>query len=872
MFKKNSLYFGLIAIIICLSSNSGIGQNQFVQPSDTLDKMTLHVIPQSHIDLSWWWRYDPETIHIVVKHTLETAFGNMEKFPDYTFTFLQVPSIEPLEQLYPDLFYKLRFYVHKKRPIGLGIPNPGPSGTNGRLAIGSGLWCEADGSMPCGESLVRQCLYGKRWYKHQLGIDVKTAWFADSWTHPWTYPQILSKCGIESYMFLRGDVGESMFWWESADGSRILAYKPLVGSDESLNSKDVIDKYLLGLSRKYGIQDGITLIGVGNHGGGAIKADVERMQQVMQERNGGNQDNPKPSRIVFSTPKQFISAIQDHSNRFPVIKTEIQPTIRGAYTTVGEIKKGNRYSENLLMTLEQYSSVNSAMGITHYPAKTIFDNWKKLMINQFHDAISGTDVPPSGDDILLRFQQIRDTSTTMINGQLRSMVQNINTLGEGVPLVIFNPLAWKRSDVVEAAFELAGDLKYFSIFDDNGQKVPVQIIEQKEIQGRQKTKVIFLAENIPSMGYSTYRLKSEKSKPVYMGTLKSGKYRLENEYYNVRIDSLTGCLSGITDKLNNREVLDRVSVGNLIQVIDDFGDSEGFLCSPKGESEYNLWTGNTSNVNEYSEIGLIENGPVRATLQIKRKFGLARFIQRISLYPGIQRIDIELDIDWIGKNKMVKVAFPLSVHSDSATYEIPYGTILRPSLGEEQMAQKWVDLSNNEYGVSLLNDSRYGFDVTKNTIRMSLLRSPDHPVESLDDKGIHQVKYALFPHTGSWREAGAMNKSYEFNNPLIAIVGDVHNGTLPAKHSFIEISPGNLIVTVLKKAEDSDDLVLRFFETVGSKCIAKVKLSEFLKVDAVHKTDLLENELEDIPLNQKGFDVKVAKYSIESFKLIKDLH
>ena len=799
MFKKIVLHLGLIAIIVCLSSNFSIGQNQLVQSSDTLDNMTLHVIPQSHIDLSWWWRYDPETIHIVVKHTLETAYGNIEKFPDYTFTFLQVPAIEPLEKLYPDLFYKFRLYVHKNRTIGLGIPNPGPSGTKGRLAIGSGLWCEADGSMPCGESLVRQCLYGKRWYKQELGIDVKTAWFADSWTHPWTYPQILSKCGIESYMFLRGDVGESMFWWESADGSRILAYKPLVGSDESLNTKEVIDKYMLGLNRRYGVHDGITLIGVGNHGGGALKADVERMQQVMQERNSGNQDKPKPSRIVFSTPKQYVTAILDNPGKFRVIRDEIQPTIRGAYTTVGEIKKGNRYSENLLMTLEQFSSVNSAMGFSFYPSKTIYDNWKKLMINQFHDAISGTDVLPSVDDVLLRFKQIIDTSTTMLNGQLKVITQNINTIGEGTPVVIFNPLSWKRSDLVETTFDLPGGLNYFSILDDKSQKVPFQIIEQKEVLGHNQFKVIFLAENIPSMGYSTFRLKPEKSQSVSKSGIKAGKYSLENEFYTLKIDSLTGCLSGITDKQNKREMLDSASNANLIQIIDDFGDSEGFLCSPKGENEYNLWTGKNSDVKDYSEIRLIENGPVRAMLQIKRKFLLTRFIQRVYLYPGIRRIDFELDIDWNGKNKMVKVAFPLSVHSDSATYEIPYGTIRRPSLGEEQVAQKWVDLSGADYGVSLLNDSRYGYDVTKNTIRLSVLRSPDHPVETLDDKGIHQIKYSLFPHKGSWREANAMQKGYEFNNPLIAIISDAHKGLLPSTHSFVEISPENLIVTVLKK-------------------------------------------------------------------------
>jgi alpha-mannosidase len=871
--KRNCiiLIFYLLITGSSLLSYGQAVQNRSVQQTDTLGTMKLHVIPQSHIDLSWWWRYDPATINVVVRHTLETAFENMEKFPDYTFTFDQVPAMEPLEKLYPELFYKLRYYVHNRKAIGSRLPNPSAGGYRGRLAIGSGLWCETDASLPCGESLVRQCLYGKRWYKYNFGIDVKTAWFQDAWTHPWTYPQILRKSGIESYMFKRARMDDNMFWWESADGSKVFAYKPLASDGESLPPKESIDNYLSGLNRKYGIKDGITLIGVGNHGGGLIKADVERMQLIMEERNSGIGNKMNQARIIFSTPRQFVSDVLDHPGDFPVIKTELEPTIRGGYTTVGEIKKGNRYSENLLLTLEQFASIAFATGTGNYPGEAIYESWKKLMINQFHDPISGTDILPSVDDILLRFREIQDTSSTLLNRQLKSISDNINTLGEGMPLVVFNPLSWKRTDIAEAEFVLPGNVNYFSIADINNRKVPVQIIRQYEDNELRKFKVIFLAENIPSLGYCTYRVKPERSLLSGKSLLKVNRFRLENEFFIVKIDSLNGCLTSIFDKLNNREVLDRSSAGNLIQVIDDFGDSEGFLMSPDGKREYNLWTGPTSNLYDNPEIELVETGPVRSTIQIKRKFQLARFIQRIYLYPGINRIDFETSIDWNGKNKMVKVAFPLNVRNDSATYEIQYGTIKRPSRGEEQVAQKWVDISDEQYGVSLLNDSRYGFDITPNTIRMSLLRSPDHPVESLDNRGTHQVKYSLYPHRNGWRNAGVMQKGYEFNYPLIAVNGAVHKGSLPAAHSFIEISPENLIITAIKKAEDSDDLVIRFFETTGNECVAKVRLSEFMDVDAVYKTDLLENELEDIPKTGPGFEVKVGRYSIESYKLIKDI-
>ena len=863
--------------------------------SDSPGTMKLHVIPQAHIDLSWWWRYDPEAIHVVAKHTLETAFENMEKFPDYTFTFLQVPLIEPLEKLYPDLFYKLRYYVHNKQAIGLGIPNPGASGDNGRLAIGSGLWCEADGSLPCGESLVRNCLYGKRYFKHQFGIDVKTAWVQDAWTHPWTYPQILKKCGITSYMYtrprpeelfmivpdsLRGKYlatiskkqDERMFWWEAPDGSRVFAYKPLSLGGENLPSGEAIDNYLAELNRKYGVHDGITLIGVGNHGGGAIKADVERMHYVMQGKDSGIPEKMQQAGLIFSTPMQFTSTILEHPGHFPVIRDELVPTIRGAYTTVGEIKRGNRKSETLLMTLEKFSSVASVLEVNNYPDEAINSAWKMLMVNQFHDPISGTDINPSVDDVLLRFKQIKDTSANLLIRHLASVSGIINTLGEGIPIVIFNPLSWIRTDLAEVEFDLPAGTGHFSISDENNKKIPVQVIDRISENEVIRYKVVFLAKNIPSMGYSTFRLKPETTTQAIKNVLSANRFLLENEFFRLKIDSLTGCLAGITDKKNNREVLEDKSSGNLIQIIDDHGDSEGFLMSPEGFGEYNKWTGNSSDLIDFTEMTIIENGPVRAILQIKRKYNLASFIQRIIIYQGINRVDFELIADWQGKNKMVKVAFPLNVTSDSATYEIPYGVIGRPSDGEEHVAQNWVDISGENYGVSLLNDSRYGYDVSKNTIRLSLLRSPDHPVDAADEKGTHRIGYSLYPHAGNWQTANTMARGYEFNYPLIVVKETNHTGSLPLRHSFIEIFPDNMIITALKKAEDSDDLLMRFYETVGEGSTAKIKLSPMMGIDAVHKTNLLETELENIPLNKNKFEVTVGKFSIESFKLIRDYY
>lgn len=853
-----------------------------------LNKLCFHVIPQTHIDLAWWWRYDPHAVQVICKHTLETAFENMEKFPEYTFTFLQVPSIAPLEQLYPELFYKMRYYVHNKPALGERISNPGASGSDGRFAIGSGLYCELDASIPDGESLVRQCLYGKRYFMRQFGIDVRTAWFQDAWTHPWTFPQILKKSGIDSYMFSRPrpeekfmlvpdslkdeylasiskEQNEHMFWWESPDGSRVFAYKPLRIGGESLPDETTIDDYLLELHRRYGVNDGLTLIGMGNHGGGAIAADVQRMRQTMEAKQAGE----NKAELKFSTPDRFVSAVLAQSPRLPVVRDELVPTIRGSYTTQGEIKRGNRHSETLLMTLEKFGAIAAVLGDYIYPRQWLAQAWEKVMLNQFHDTISGTDIIPSIEDALARYRQISEEGNRALQQALQSIAQRIDTRGQGTPIVVFNPLAWERTEPVLVELKFDSKIDDVQIFDAENNSIPTQIIERRENGNSCIAKALFIAK-VPSLGYACYWAQPSKSRAI--GTaLKVTDQEIENEYFQFKIDPATGCLTSIFDKKNNREVLDRSQQGNLIQIIEDFGDSEGFLMSPKGFGEFDRWTGKTWNLDEVTEIRSIESGPVRATWQVKGKFQLARFTQRIHLYAGIPRIDFEVVIDWQGKNKMVKVAFPLAVQSDSATYEIPYGTIARPSIGEEHVAQKWVDISEQNYGVSLLNDSRYGHDITPNVIRLSLLRSPDHPVAATEEQGVHRISYALYPHTGDWRQAQTMRRGYEFNYPLIAVLGTNHPGDLPRRHAFISVEPPNLILSVLKQAEDSDDLVLRLFETHDNDCAGKFSLSPFIQFDAVHQTDLLENELQVVQHQGQQFEISIGRYAIESFKLIKDV-
>lgn len=832
------------------------------QAATALEGMTLHVVPQAHIDLAWWWRYDPETVRVIVPKTLSMAFENLEKYPDYTFTFLQVPALDPLESLFPDYFYKIHYYIYHPEAMGRSIPNPhGTDEALGRFKIVHGLYVESDGCVPGGEAVVRQCLYGKRYFKYKFGIDVKTAWFYDAWTHPWTYPQILKKSGIDSYMFERGEGGENderMFWWQAPDGSRVFAYKP--ASFGGLATKDEWEKELQEVSKRYGVKDHIALIGVGDHGGGIPEGDIEVMKKVM---------SAMPAKAQFSTADKFLSSVLQQNVQFPTVKYEISPTMRGTYTTVGEIKKRNRESENLLMTTEKFASVAMGLGDFPYPQAELTSSWKKVMLNQFHDTIAGTETPDATDDALALYQEVLDSAGIILKDTLEYITARINTQGQGIPVVVFNPLSWERTDTIEAELHLESSAKGIELRDSQGQIVPYQVLGEKRNGNTYDLRILLLAENLPSLGYKTYRVVPKPDAGALTSPLQASAAGLENQFYKVEIDSASGCLKSVFDKRSKRETLDKSGRGNLIQIIEDFGDSEGFLRSADGKLDpKHKWTGKTINVDSNPEIKILEAGPVRALIQIKKKSGLSRFAQTIALYQRVPRIDFGLTMDWKGQNRMVKVSFPLNVRAAEATYEIPYGTIRRPSKGEEQNAQKWVDMSDQNYGISLLNDGRYGYDIEDNVIRLSVLRSPNSPAFATDERGVHSLRYSLYPHSGTWQEAEVTQRGHELNYPLLVIVDTPHEGELPATHSFLQVEPSNVIVEAVKKAEDSDNLIIRMYEAIGKRCSAKISLAR--PVDAVHQTDLLENDLKEMPTDGKSFEVPMGAYSIETFKLIRD--
>jgi alpha-mannosidase len=305
-------------------------------------------------------------------------------------------------------------------------------------------------------------------------------------------------------------------------------------------------------------------------------------------------------------------------------------------------------------------------------------------------------------------------------------------------------------------------------------------------------------------------------------------FTLENSFFWMEIDRSTGAVSRIYDKLRRREVLYPGTQANQLTIQEDDAGMSAWVIGLKGEPHP---------INVPSSIQLLENGPVRKMVRVEYQYEQSHFTQDIILYALLPRIDFRVAVDWRHRKRLVKVGFPLNVSGGTATFEIPYGSIVRPADGKETVAQKWVDLSTPEYGVSLLNDSKYGFDINENTIHMTVLRAPTDP-DPQADEGYHEFSYALYPHDGGWKQGQTVQRSYEFNTPVAVTWTDQHHGKLPASFSFIRIGAPGVVLTTLKKGEDDDSMILRCYETLGQE--ERATLTCWLPMKETRMTDMME--------------------------------
>ena len=795
-----------------------------------MKQYVVNLVGHAHIDMNWLWLW-PETID-VCRNTFSTMLRIMEERPEFRFSQSQASTYVIMEEQFPEIFAEMQKAVKR-----------------GQWEVTGSTWTEGDMNMASGESIVRQILYARQYFLEKFGVWTETCWEPDTFGHAWTIPQILAKSGLKYYYFMRCDPGERVFWWEGPDGSRVLAY-----NRSTYNGKvdDNTMDFALDIHNRYGARRGMLVYGVGDHGGGPTRQDIAKALEL--------QKRVVYPEVRFSTTGEFYEGLLREKKEFPVVRNELNFIFTGCYTTHGDIKKMNRTMENLLPTAEAFAAIAAPYGY-RYPADSLRTAWRNTLFNQFHDIFDGSAIHGSYDHSRELFEKAYDLGDTSLTNAMLRLSKSIDTSGKGTPVVVFNPLSWERSEVVRALVPANLRDSAVKVTDSRGREVT---------SSADGDEVVFLAKGVPSLGYQVFHLESQardQKSDIGSHAVFATRDTLENQFFRIRIDPASGTLIGIYDKAAQREVILPGQKGGLLQLLFE---------EPGGMSAWNIGRiQKTVNLDSGASVEVITEGGAEAAIRIRHSYNKSAFIQDITVYDGVPRVDFRMSAGWYEQGSaaesgpMLKVAFPINVmdvHDVKAAFEIPFGSIERPANGHEVPGQKWIDVSGADYGVSLLNDCKYGHDVNGSTMRLTLLRCSYEP-DPTPDQGHHEITYSLYPHEGGWRQADTVRRGYELNNPLLPLVSESHRGKLPARHSFLQVSPSNVIVTALKKAEESEDLILRFYECEGRGGTASVELG--LPARSARETDLMEQPASglDIPIRNGRIRVPIGKWEIKTLRI-----
>jgi len=812
-----------------------------------LKQHTVRLTGQAHIDMAWLWPWT-ETVE-VVRRTARTALQLMTRNPEFTFTQSQAAAYAWIEEKYPALFNEIKERVKE-----------------GRWEIAGGMWVEPDLNLPDGESLVRQILLGKRYFQEKFGVDVRVGWNPDTFGYNWQMPQILRKSGMEYFVTTKLAFNDTnkfphrLFWWQAPDGSRILTYFPNpLGADVEPSP---MARHLAAISRPSGVKEIMFFYGVGDHGGGPTQENIEAARRLQQ--------TSLFPRVQFSTARPFLDGLLASSPELtiPVWNDELYFEYhRGVFTTQAETKRNNRKSEVLLLNAEKFSSLAQLYG-KPYRQKELNTAWRMVLFNQFHDILPGSSIAPVYVDAARDYAQVRYIGQDVLDDSLAYLGGQIDSRGPGLALVVFNPQSWERTEVVEAKVRLPEAAGDYHVTDNHGLPVPHQTVGRDDRSTL--LKFLFLADRVPSLGYRTFRVIPGPPQGGGAGSVPNTSLQgrpqemvLENEFLRVKVGTKSGLIESLYDKVNGREVLDATRRGNLLQT---------FADKPKNWDAWNL-DADFENVkwdlDVADSVAMVETGPVRSVVRVVKHFQKSRIVQDIVLYPKVPRVDCNMEVDWHEKHILLKVAFPISVSSRTATYEIPFGTIKRPTTREtsierakfEVPALRWADLSDENYGVSVLNESKYGYDTKGNVVRLSLLRSPAWPDPNADE-GFHRFTYSIYPHVGDWERAGTARRGYELNYPLLVRTESNHGGPLLAAHSFLSIDSPSVFLTAMKKAEDDESLVLRFIKLGGDDGESSITLPRAAAGAA--ESDLMERGLTELAPEEDKLQVTVKPYEIKT--------
>lgn len=762
--------------------------------------LTIGAVGHAHIDLAWLWPIR-ETIRKGAR-TFSTALQMMERYPDYIFGASQPQLYKWMKEYYPGLYAGIQQRI-----------------AEGRWDVQGAMWVEADTNITGGESLVRQLLYGKRFFRREFGKDVRNLWLPDVFGYCGSLPQLLKKAGVDYFLTQKLSWCEinryphHTFHWQGIDGTKILAHLPPEDTYNSSAAPRAVVKTERSFLDKSTSDRCYMLFGIGDGGGGPGEEHLERLAREK------NLQGLCP--VVQERAEQFFAEIERDAEKYCTWSGELYlEKHQGTFTTQARNKRYNRLMEFSLREAEWLATTSHWVNDTAYPAQQLLEIWEEVMLYQFHDILPGSSITRVYEESCARYAELLNASRQLADNAMATVTRQIDTTSFTHPVIISNALSWDRDEFIEV--------------DGTWQQV-----------------------HVPSLGYTTV----EAGESVSFVAPTATTTRLENDYLRVTF-AADGAITAITDKTNGRQVLAPDSMGNKLAVYRDSGDAWDF---PMNYAE---------RVPEYFQLQSAEarvDGP-RAILRQHYIYGTSTLTQDIILTLGSRCLEFVTEVDWQESERMLRTSFPVAVFATEATYEIQYGSLRRPTHQNtswdmarfEVCAQKWVDLSEHTYGVALLNDCKYGYRVQGNALEMNLLRSPHYP-DPQADLGHHRFTYALLPHAGNHIDGRVIQEAYALNVPLRQTADTPHAGTLSAAHAFVQVDTPNVVVEAVKMAEDTDDMIIRLYETIGSSTCASIKFG--IPVGGVTLVNLLEEDIQALTMQENCVELPFTPFEVHTLRV-----
>ena len=841
----------------------------------------------AHIDMNWMWRFD-ETVAVTLD-TFRTMLNLMNEYPDFTFSQSQASVYRIVEEYDPDMLEEIKQRIRE-----------------GRWEVTASTWVENDKNMPSGESLARHILYTKKYLSNLLDLDphsLKLDFEPDTFGHSMNIPEVCLRGGVKYYYHCRGYEGDNIYKWIAPSGSSIIVYREFTWYNSDINPAMAL--YVPEFCSKYGMDTMLKVYGVGDHGGGPTRRDIEKIIDMNTW--------PVFPKIRFGKFDEYFSLVEKHADNLPVVQnTEQNFIFTGCYTSQSRIKMANRVAENTLNEAEAFNAVSQLCDAYSYSAEAFAKAWENVLFNHFHDIIPGSGVRDTREYALGLFQKTMAVANTRRSYAMRSIAAKINTApfmpkgediketiseGAGVGFGIdgfrisqperglgktrifnfFNPSPYEREEACEVTvWDWHYDLDRLIFKDTHGNIVAHQLLDHgfNNYWGHQYLRVLVKAK-VPALGYSTYIMTQREMSDIELPLPRDPRverideFVLENDYIKVVFDSITGAIVSMRDKKTGDILVPRNRPAGIFR----------FIMEDASKGGTSWVVGRYMDIEDINQNIKIKNlhyssDSLRKSISIDAEFKNSRLNAIISLDYNSPNLNFDVTCDWheVGDSSrgipQLNFYMPLGYECKGYKYDIPFGTIERDSMDRDVPANSWaagIPADTDKKGIMLVTDTKYGFRCIDDSISITLIRSSIDP-DPYPEFGIHKFRFALCPVMLSSNKE-LIQRSYDYNHRFSVVSTDAHEGKLPASNSFISLEKGNIAISGIKMPEEcagGNKLVIRVYETEGSKTNASVRL--FKKPVKAYFIDINEEKIESGNINTDGETISfdVSPYSIAS--------